>query len=70
MLGHSVFLLGTITAVLSIVLDKYCCYWFGSAVFDTFTASTGVFFACDLCFLGLYLLLVKENVRPSINKKE
>jgi uncharacterized membrane protein len=70
MLGHSVFLLGTVTAALSIVLDKYCCYRFGSTVFDTLTASTGVFFACDACFLGLYLVLVKENVRPSINKKE
>lgn len=52
--GYLTFALGGTIAMLSIAMDRHVCEYFGPSIFlDTFTASTGVFFACDLCFLGL-----------------
>jgi hypothetical protein len=56
--GHALFILGVILATGSIVMDRPLCHRLGTVMFlDAFTASNGVFLACDLCFLGIYYVL-------------
>ncbi|KAG7357598.1 hypothetical protein IV203_002293 [Nitzschia inconspicua] len=56
-LGHILFGMGSIIALGSVMMDRPLCHWLGTMFLDTFTASNGMFLACDLCFLGLYSVL-------------
>jgi len=67
--GHFVFCLGSLTAAASIVLDRFFCYLLEARFLDAFTASNGVFLGCDLCFLGLYLVLVASTSYAESYKK-
>jgi hypothetical protein len=60
-LGHGLFLVGVSLAVFSIIMDGPLCLMVGTTFLDTFTASNGVFLACDFCFLGLYVRLLDER---------
>jgi hypothetical protein len=71
--GHVLFLVGVLVAMLSICLDRPSCHLLGTTFADTFTASNGVFFACDLCFLGIYVVLAAsrddDQIMPSRKHK-
>ncbi|KAG7368262.1 hypothetical protein IV203_031005 [Nitzschia inconspicua] len=56
-LGHILFGMGSLIALGSVMMDRPLCHRLGTMFLDTFTASNGMFLACDLCFLGLYSVL-------------
>jgi hypothetical protein len=60
-LGNGLFVFGLFVAVISIFLDGSMCLLLGSVYLDAFTASNGIFLACDLCFLGLYVRLLNAK---------
>lgn len=69
-LGHIIFGLGAGTAVAAIAFDPLACYLLGTQTFlDVFMASNGVFFACDLCFLGLYFVVLQQSINERLTKK-
>ena len=70
--GHFMFATGVAIAQLSILLDRPLCHALGTRYADMFTASNGVFFACDLCFLGLYLVIagtIKSQSKRKVKVK-
>lgn len=60
-LGHALFVIGVFLAFFSIILDKPLCEMLGEKFLDAFSASNGVFLACDLCFMGLYIALLEAG---------
>jgi hypothetical protein len=65
-LGNVVFVLGLFLAVGSVVMDRPLCQLLGTTFLDVFTAANGIFLACDLCFLGLYIRLVNASIIDNI----
>ena len=67
--GHFVFWCGVMIGLSSLILDKYFCELVGLQYYDLFQATNGVFLGCDLCFLGLYLVLSSTNEKNISQKK-
>jgi hypothetical protein len=65
-LGNVLFIVGLSMALFSIIMDGPLCLLLGTAFLDTFTASNGVFLACDFCFLGLYVRLLDARSSDKI----
>lgn len=59
--GRQIFHFGAFVGVLGVLLDRFFCTLLGSRLLDVFTIGAAVFFACDCCFLGLYVVLMDQR---------